>query len=119
SVSGSLIPLRAGGRLLGSENIHKAARKIIELVTVLDVPMQRHAVELRKHIDRAQPGVQTIADRNIDNAIFATVEHSRFSAIFGERKQACARRAAHDDGKRPLDGARRQRSRKSFWTFLK
>src|SRR5256885_9179319 len=50
-VGRSLIPLRAGVRLLRSENVHKAARKIIELVTGLDVPMQRHAVELRQHID--------------------------------------------------------------------
>ena len=34
-----LIPLRAGGRLLSGENIHKAARKIVELVAGLDVPV--------------------------------------------------------------------------------
>src|ERR1700751_5157691 len=49
----SLIPLRAGGRLLRGKNVHKAARKIIELVAGLDVPMQRHAVELSQDIDRS------------------------------------------------------------------
>ncbi|KAG0505276.1 MAG: hypothetical protein Udaeo_13910 [Candidatus Udaeobacter sp.] len=38
-VGGSLVPLRAFGRLLRGENIHKAARKIIELVARLNVPM--------------------------------------------------------------------------------
>src|SRR5262249_50720449 len=80
-VSGSLVPLRTGGRLLSSENVDKATREIIELVTVLNMPMQRHAVELGQHINRAQPGVQTIADWDIDDAILAAERHGRFSAV--------------------------------------
>src|SRR2546430_934623 len=66
----SLIPLRTFGSLLRGENIDEAAREIVELVARLHMSMQRHAVELSQHIDRAEPGVQAIADRNIDDAIF-------------------------------------------------
>ena len=45
------------------------------------MPMQRHAVELGQHIDRAQPGIQTIADGDINDAIFASERHSRFGAV--------------------------------------
>ena len=78
----SLIPLRAFGRLLRGEDIDKAAREIVELVARLDVAMQRHAVELRQHIDRAQAGVEAIADRDIDQPIFPAQRHGRLGAVF-------------------------------------
>src|SRR5205823_8547337 len=53
-VSGTLIPLRAFGSLLGRENVHETAREIVELIARLDVPMQRHAVELRQDKNRPQ-----------------------------------------------------------------
>ncbi len=46
-VGRALIPLRPLGRLLGGEDVDKTAREIIELVARLDVPVKRHAVELR------------------------------------------------------------------------
>src|SRR5438105_5024444 len=70
--------------------------------------MQRHAVELRKHIDRAQAGVQAIADWNIDDPIFSTERHGRFGAILCQGKQPRAGATAHDDCKRSLKCARRQ-----------
>jgi hypothetical protein len=36
------------------------------------VAMKRHAVELRQHIDRAEPGIQAITDWDINQAIFST-----------------------------------------------
>src|SRR5215475_9112626 len=110
SVRSSLVPLRTGGRLLRGENIYKAAREIIELVASLDMPVQRHTVELGQHIDRAQPRVQAIANRNIDDSIFTTERHRRFGAVFRQREQARASATAHNDGKRALKGAWRQRS---------
>ena len=47
----SLVPLRSGRRLLRGQNIDKAARKIVELIARLNMAMQRHAVELREHIN--------------------------------------------------------------------
>ena len=94
---------------MSGENVHKAAREIVELVAVLNVPMQRHAVELGQHIDRAQPGIQTIADGDIDNAIFATERYGRFGAVLRQWEQTGAGAAAHNDGKRSLGCAGRQR----------
>src|SRR5437667_2542132 len=107
-IGSPLIPLRAGGRLLSRKNIYKAARKIVELVAGLNMSMQRHGVELRQQIDRAQPGVQAVADRNINNAILAAERNSRFSAIFCEGEQTRARTAAHDDRQRSLKCPRGQ-----------
>jgi hypothetical protein len=50
----ALIPIGVLGRLLRGQNVDKAAREVVELVARLDVAMQRHRVELRQHVDRAQ-----------------------------------------------------------------
>src|SRR5438105_10520817 len=81
-VGGSLIPLRTFGRLLGGKNIDEAARKIVELIARLNVAMQRHGVELREQIDRAQAGIEAIANRDIDQAIFSAEWHGRFCPVF-------------------------------------
>jgi hypothetical protein len=108
--------------LLSGENVYKAAREIVELVAVLDMPMQRHAVELGQHIDRAQPRIQTIADGDIDNAIFATERYGRFGAILRQREQTAASATAHNDGERSLSCAWRQRSKRFciriFWNGI-
>src|SRR5262245_28183806 len=118
-VGSSLIPLRASGSLLCGKDVHKAAREIVELVTVLNMSMQRHAVELRQHIDRAQHGVQTIADRDIDDAIFATERHGWFGAVLRQREQTGACAAAHDNSERLLCCIGWQRSERfggrTFW----
>ena len=69
-VGRALIPLRAFRGLLRGEDVDEAARKVIKLVARLDMAMKRHAVELRQHINRAQPGVEAVADRDIDQPIF-------------------------------------------------
>jgi hypothetical protein len=80
----------------------------------LNVPMQRHAVELGQHIDRAQPGIQTIANGDIDNAIFATERYGRFGAVFRQWEQTGAGATAHNYGKRSLSCALRQRSKRFY-----
>ena len=107
----ALIPLRAFRRLLRGQDVDEAARKIVELVARLDMAMQRHAVELRQHIDRAQPGVEAVADRDIDEPIFSAERHRRLGAIFRQRKQPRPGAAAHDDRQRPLGRAGRKRGR--------
>ena len=76
--------------------------------------MQRHAVELGQHIDRTQPGIETIADGNVDNPIFPSKRHSRFGAILRQREQTAAGTTAHDDGKRSLGRAGRQRPERFY-----
>ncbi len=82
-VGRALIPLRARRRLLRRKNIDETAREIVELVARLDMSMQRHAVELRQHVNRAQPRVEAIADRDIDDAIFSAEGHRRFRTVLG------------------------------------
>ena len=87
----------AARRLLRRHDLHEAAGEIVELVALLDVPMQRRAVELREKEDALEPGVDAIADRNIDDAIFARERHGRLRAILGQRKKPGAGAAAQDD----------------------
>ena len=94
----SLIPTGAGRRLLRGQNFDEAARaEDVELVRPADVLVQRHAVELREHVDAADAGVETIADRDVDEAVFAPERHGRLGAVFGQRVKPLARSAAHDD----------------------
>src|SRR5712672_359294 len=68
SIGGSLIPLRTFRRLLSGKNIDKATGKI---------------VELREHIDRAQAGVQAIADRDIYQPVFSAERDGRLGPVLG------------------------------------
>ena len=95
--------------LLRGEDLDEAAREIVELVARLDMAMQRHAVELRQHVNRTQTRVEAVADRDIDEAIFSAERHRRLRAIFCQRKKPRARAATHDDGKRALCRAGRKR----------
>ena len=80
-VGGALVPLRAFGRLLGRQDIDEATREIVELVARLHVAMQRHGVELREQIDRAQAGIETVADRDIDQPIFPAQRDRGFGPV--------------------------------------
>src|SRR6266480_1898398 len=79
----ALVPLRTFGRLLRRQNIDEAAGKIVELVARLNVAMQRHGVELGEQIDGAQPGVQAVTDRDVDQPIFSAEWHGRLCAVLG------------------------------------
>ena len=59
-VGGALIPMCVRRRLLRRENLHEAAREMVELVCAVDVPVERDAVELREHVDAAQARVQAV-----------------------------------------------------------
>jgi hypothetical protein len=82
-IGSALVPLRTFGRLLRRQNIDEAAGKIVELITRLNVAMQRHGVELRQQIDRAQAGVQAIADRDIHQSIFSAEGHGGLGPVLG------------------------------------
>ena len=56
-VRSSLIPMRALRGLLCGQNLNETRGKIVELVARVDMPVQRHAVELREHINAANAGI--------------------------------------------------------------
>ena len=70
-VGRALIPLRTLRSLLGGEDVDETAGKVIKLVARLNMTMKGHAVELGQHINRAEPGVEAVADRDINKAVFS------------------------------------------------
>jgi len=77
-IGGALIPTGAGRCLLGGEDFHEAARtEDVEFVGRADVLVQRRAVELREQVDAANTGIQAIADRDINEAVFAAERDGR------------------------------------------
>ena len=100
----SLIPLRSLGSLLRRENLDETRCEIVELEAGVDMPVQRHAVELGEHIDAANAGVQTIAYRNIDQPVLATKRHGRLGAFLRQREEPGAGSSAHNDCQSTVSG---------------
>ena len=93
----TLEPIRIGHRLLGGEHFDESSRKGIEPVAVDDVMVQRRGVELRENKNLVQPGVETIADRNIDQPILAAERNCGLRSILRQRKQAFSGASGEDD----------------------
>ena len=87
-VGRALVPGIAARRLLRRHDLDEAVGEIVELIALLDVPMQRRAVELREQEDALETRVEAIADRDIDDAIFARQRHGGLGAILGEREKS-------------------------------
>ena len=93
----SLIPVRSLGSLLRGENLHEAWCEIVELVAGIDMPVQRHAVELGEHVDAADAGVETIAYRNVDQPVLAAKRHRRLGAFLCQGEEPGAGASPHND----------------------
>src|SRR5262252_6283110 len=100
SVGCSLIPARGFRCLLRGKNLDKVFGKIVEFVTRINMAMQRSAIELCQDIDPAQPRIQAVADRYINQAIFARERYRGFCTIFCQREQSRSCTTTHDDGER-------------------
>src|SRR5262249_16815515 len=68
----------------------------IHSVRLRDVPVERCRVELREHEDAPDVGVQAIADRNVDQAVFAADRNCGFRPMLCERKEPRALTAAEN-----------------------
>jgi hypothetical protein len=66
------------------------------------VAVEGLTVELRERVALVDPGIDAVADRNIDQAIIAAQRHSRLGAGEGQGLQARAGAAAKDDGQNTL-----------------
>src|SRR5215472_15553924 len=62
------------------------------------MPVQGSRVKLGQEENPHDAGVDAVRDRDIDEAVFAAKRHGGLSAVFGQRKQACALTAAEDYG---------------------
>jgi len=96
-VGRALVPVGGGHGLLSGPDLHPAGMEGVELVAFGDVAVQRHRVELGQHGDAVNARIDTVADRNIDQAVFAGDGHGRLGAHPGQREQAGAAAAAQND----------------------
>ena len=96
----ALIPLRALGGLLSGQNFDETWGEIVELIALVDMGVQRGAVELSKNVNATQSRVQAIADWNIDQSVFAAKWYGWLGAFLGKRKQPRSRAAAHNNSER-------------------
>ena len=79
----------------------------VEPVAVLDVAMQRAAVELGEEKDPPQVGVEAVADRDVHDPVLPAQRDGGLGAVLGEREEPGARAAAKDDGEDVLGSERR------------
>src|ERR1035438_9865805 len=98
-IGGALIPGRVGVGLLGGEDFHEPAGKVVELVGLRDVLVQGGGVEHGQQVNTSQAGVDAVGDGDIDQTILAGQRYGRFGALLCQREQACALPAAQDDRK--------------------
>ena len=66
--------------------------------------VERLAIELRERVDLADPGIDAIADRDVDQAVIAAKRNCRLGTGESQGLQACAGAAAKDDGQYTLHG---------------
>ena len=86
-ICGALIPMRSLGRLLSRQNLNEAWCEIVEFVSVIDMLVQRHAVELGEHVNRANVGVQAVADGDINERVLATKRHGGLGPFLGQGEE--------------------------------
>src|SRR5262245_60856241 len=98
-VRGALVPMRIVGCLLRSQDFDEAPAEQIHAVGLADVPVQRGGVELGQDENPAHVRVKTVADRDVDEAIFAADRHGWLRSMFGQGKESSSLTASQNDGK--------------------
>jgi hypothetical protein len=85
--------------LLGRQDLDELAELLRDDVpSHPDVPVQRQRFVLRGDEDAPQPGVDAVAEREVDDPVGTAEVDRRLGAIFGERIEALAGAAGeHDD----------------------
>ena len=97
-VGGPLKPVGIVGRLFGRDDVDEALAEQIHSIRLRDMTVQRRRVELRQHEDAAHVRVQAVADRHVDQPVFAANRHCRLRPVLRQWKEA-----------RPLAAAQNQR----------
>ena len=103
-VGRALEPVRVVGRLLGGQDVDEAAREQVHPVRLRDVPVERGRVELREDEHPPQPGVQAVADGDVDQPVLAADRHRGLRAHEREREEPVPAPAPEDDGEDVLHG---------------
>src|SRR4029079_11868644 len=71
SIGCALEPIGICYRLFGGEDFNETLSEGIKAVTVRDVVIQGRRVELRHDEDSLQPGIQTVADWDVDQPVLS------------------------------------------------
>ena len=85
-VGGAAIPVLAGrAHLRRHRNDEVLLQQAAHFPAVAQVLQQALALELDQHVGGIDPGVDQVAEHEIDNAIAAAERHRRLGAFLGER----------------------------------
>ena len=85
-VGGAAIPVLAGGtHLRGHGNDEVLLQQAAHFPAVAKVLQQALALELDQHVDGIDPGVDQVAEHEIDDAVASAEGHRGFGAFFGQR----------------------------------
>ena len=97
-VGGAQVPVLADA-LLRRQDLDELAELFRHDVPAhADVPVERQRLVLRRDEDAAQPGIDAVAEREIDDAVRAAKVDRRLGAILRERVEPLAHTAGeHDD----------------------
>src|SRR5262245_39013216 len=98
-IRGALKPVHALIGLTGDLERDEPATEWIEVIRAGDMLIQRTGHELSQNIHLIKARIETIADRYIDEPVFAGQRNGRFSAVFCERPQPRSTAAAKNDCK--------------------
>ena len=105
-VGRALIPVLADA-LLRRQNLDELAELLRhDAPAHPDVAVERQRLVLRGDEDPAQPGVDAVAEREVDDAVRPAEKHRRLRAVPGQRIQAARRRPGKQDDQRVVDHAK-------------
>jgi hypothetical protein len=94
--------------LFCGQYVNEPAAERIEVISRLDVSMKGRRVELRENEDAIDIRVDAVADRDIDEPVFARERDGRFAAFLSQGVKTCAATAAHDDSQNAFWGEHRK-----------
>ncbi len=97
SVRGSLIPVRIVRRLFRGKNLDKPRAEQVHPIGLRDMPIQRGRVELGEDENPTNVGMKAVADRDVDQPVFAADRNRRLRSVLGEREQPGTLTAAENN----------------------
>ena len=97
-VGRTLEPVRALRGLLRRQHLDEAIREEVQAVGLCDVPIEGSRVELRQDEDPLQARVKGVADRDVDQPVFAADRHGGLRPHVRQRIQPGSSPAAQDQG---------------------
>jgi hypothetical protein len=97
-VGGALEPAVVARCLFGSQDVDKSLGEVVEIVGIFDVGIERGRIILRYHKHAFDTGIDTIGDRNVDQAVFAANGYCWLGTLLGKREKAASGSASKDKG---------------------